>query len=311
MVTIGASWFLLPFVSIMNVMESLSVAVLIKLEPDFSEGNVSYNPDGTLNRAETKNTLGPHSAIAAHAAFFAKVMYGAKISIGTMGPPIADLALQQAQQISDAEELHLYSDRLFAGADTLGTAEVIKTGVEKMQGKMDIVFAGHRASDGETGQTGPQTAWKLGFTFLGNVISYSVDMETRTIRAKRLVSLQGVPDVIEEIDAPLPVFIAIDPTYKSSFDTVSQRLAFHKYQKEARQRAENYKDYFKIFNAEQLGVDETLVGLPGSPTIVYKVERVPKSTATRHAEIVDGSDPEQIRKVVAKMKEALSAMVIK
>ncbi len=311
MVGIGAGWFLLPFCVICNRMDNLNVAVLIKLEPDFSEGNVSYNPDGTLNRAETKNTLGPHSAIAAHAAFFARVMYGAKVSIGTMGPPIADLALQQAQEISDAEELHLYSDRLFAGADTLGTAEVIKTGIEKMQGKMDIVFAGHRASDGETGQTGPQTAWKLGFTFLGNVISYSVDMESRLIRAKRLVSLQGIPDVIEEIEAPLPVFISIDPTYKSSFDTVSQRLAFHKYQKEAKQRAENYKDYFKIFNAEQLGVDETLVGLPGSPTIVYKVERVPKSTATRRAEIVDGSDPEQITKVVAKMKEALSAMVIK
>ena len=47
----------------------LNIAVIIKLEPDFSEGNVSYNPDGTLNRADTKNTLGPHSAIAAHAAF--------------------------------------------------------------------------------------------------------------------------------------------------------------------------------------------------------------------------------------------------
>jgi len=295
----------------MIIMSTLNVAVIIKLEPDFSEGNVSYNPDGTLNRVETKNTLGPHSAIAAHAAFYAKVMYDAKVSIGTMGPPMADLALQQSQQISDAEELHLYSDRLFAGADTLGTAEVLKTGIEKMQGKMDIVFSGHRASDGETGQTGPQTGWKLGFTFLGNVISYNVDLETRMIRAKRLISLQGVPSVIEEVEAPLPVFISIDPTYKSSFDTVSQRLSFQKYQKEATERAENYKEYFKVFNADQLGVDKTLVGLPGSPTIVYKVEKVPKSTATRQAEIVDGSNHEQIKKVVARMKEALSAMVIK
>ena len=292
-------------------MGQLNIAVIIKLEPDFSEGNVSYNPDGTLNRAETKNTLGPHSAIAAHAAFFGRVMYDAKVSIGTMGPPIADLALQQAQQISDAEELHLYSDRLFAGADTLGTAEVLRVGIEKMQEKMDIVFSGHRASDGETGQTGPQTAWKLGFTFLGNVISYSVDLETRMVRAKRLINLQGSSSVIEEIEAPLPVFISIDPTYKSSYNTVSQRLAFQKYQKEAIQRANNFKDYFKVFNAKELGVDETLVGLPGSPTIVYKVERVPKSTATRSAEVIDGSDPEQIRKVVTKMKEALAAMVIK
>ena len=292
-------------------MDPLNIAVMIKLEPDFSEGNVSYNPDGTLNRAETKNTLGPHSAIAAKAAFYAKIKYGANISIGTMGPPIADSALLQAQEISDANELHLYSDRMFAGADTLGTAEVLKTGIEKMQGRMDIVFSGHRASDGETGQTGPQTAWKLGFTFLGNVISYDLNLENRTIRAKRLVSLQGVSDVIEEIEAPLPVFISIDPTYKSLFTTISERLAFEKYQKEARIRAKNPKEFLKIFNAEQLGVDPTLVGLPGSPTIVYKVERIPKGTVTREAEIIDGSDPEQIRKVVAKMKEALSAMVIK
>ncbi|MDH3657338.1 MAG: hypothetical protein OEM77_04290 [Nitrosopumilus sp.] len=292
-------------------MSDLNVAVLIKLEPDFSEGNVSYNPNGTLNRAETKNTLGPHSAIAAQAAFFARVMYDAKVSIGTMGPPMADLVLQQAQQISDAEELHLYSDRLFAGADTLGTAEVLKTGIKKMQSKMDIVFAGHRASDGETGQTGPQTAWKLGFTFLGNVLSYTVDMKTRMIRAKRLVSLQGVPNIIEEVEAPLPVFISIDPTYKSSFDKISQRLAFHKYQKEAIERAENFKDYFKMFDADQLEVAKSLVGLPGSPTIVYKVERVPKSTATRRSEVIDGSNPEQLQKVVGKIKEALEAMVIK
>ena len=52
--------------------------------------------------------------------------------------------------------------------------------------EMDIVFSGHRASDGETGQTGPQTAWKLGFTFLGNVIDFSVDINNRFILAKRL-----------------------------------------------------------------------------------------------------------------------------
>jgi electron transfer flavoprotein beta subunit len=54
-------------------MEPLNLAVIVKLEPDFSEGNVSYKPDGTLNRNETKSTLGPHSGIAAKAAFYAKV----------------------------------------------------------------------------------------------------------------------------------------------------------------------------------------------------------------------------------------------
>ncbi|MCH7968825.1 MAG: electron transfer flavoprotein subunit beta [Thaumarchaeota archaeon] len=292
-------------------MNQLNVAVIIKLEPDFSEGNVSYNPDGTLNRADTKNTLGPHSAIAANAAFYAKVKYDAKVSVATMGPPIAETALQMAQKLSDAEELHLYSDRIFAGADTLATAETLKTGIQKMQGKMDIVFSGHRASDGETGQTGPQTAWKLGYPFFGNVLNYEVNVQNKTIRIKRLVSLQGFNDVIEEVEAPLPVFLSVDPSYKSLFNTVSQRISYEKYQKQAKIRSENYKQYLMVFNLQQLGVDPTLVGLPGSPTIVFRVERIPKGKANRQAEVLDSSNPEHIRKAIAKINEALSAMVIK
>ena len=291
---------------------NLNVAVIVKLEPDFSEGNVSYNADGTLNRAETKSILGPHSAIASNAAFYAKVKYGARIAVGTMGPPIAESALQQAQLLCDADELHLYSDRIFAGADTLATAEVLKAGIHKVEGgKVDIVFSGHRASDGETGQTGPQTAWKLVYTFLGNVIDYDVDLQSRLVRAKRLVSLQGFYDVIEEVEAPLPVFISVDPSYKALFNTVSQRLAVQKYQKEAKIRAENYKQYLKVLNTQQLGIDPKLVGLPGSPTIVYKVERIPKAKASRKVEVVDGTDHEQLAKVTAKIYEVLGGMVIK
>lgn len=292
--------------------KDLNVAVIIKLEPDFSEGNVSYNADGTLNRAETKSILGPHSAIASSAAFYAKVKYGARVAVGTMGPPIAESALQQAQLLCDADELHLYSDRIFAGADTLATAEVLRAGISKVEGgKVDIVFSGHRASDGETGQTGPQTAWKLGYTFLGNVVDYDVDLQSRLVRAKRLISLQGFYDIIEEVEAPLPVFISIDPSYKAFFNTVSQRLAFEKYQKEARFRAANYKQFLKVLNTQQLGIDPRLVGLPGSPTIVYKVERIPKAKASRKAEVIDGANRDQIARVVSNMYEALGGMVIK
>jgi len=292
---------------------SLRTAVIIKLEPDFSEGNVSYNADGTLNRAETKSILGPHSAVACRAAFYAKVRFGARVSVGTMGPPNADVALAQAQSICDADELHLYSDRAFAGADTWATAETLRAGIAKMYGgdRMDIVFSGHRASDGETGQTGPQTALKLGYTFLGNVIDYDIDMDRRVVRAKRMITLQGFYDVIEEVEAPLPVFIAVDPTYKPTFNTVSQRLALDRYQKEAQERSANYKQNIKTFNAQQLGVDMKLVGLPGSPTIVYRVEKIPKAKASRKAEVIDGSDREQLRRAAAKMHEVLGGVVIK
>ena len=292
-------------------MGSLNVAVVVKFEPDLTEGNISYNADGTLNRNQTKNTLGPHSKIAAQAAFYAKVKYGARVSIGTMSGHAATNALKLAMETGDAEVLQLYSDPKFAGADTIGTAEVLKKGIEKMDGKMDIVFSGHRATDGETGQVGPQIAWKLGYTFLGNVISYDVDLEKRTIIVKRLLNLRGVPEIIQEVEAPLPVFIAIDPSYKYYFETVSLRLTAEKCKREALERAENYKDHLQAFNCKELGAEETLVGLVGSPTIVYDVQRVPKGKATRNAKVLDGSNQEHIEQTIRAIGEALSAMVIK
>jgi len=281
----------------------LNVGVIIKLEPDFSEGNVSYNSDGTLNRAETKNILGPHSAVACNAAFYCKVKYGAQISIGTMGPPIAETALRQAQVLTNAEELNLYSDRLFAGADTLATAEVLKNGVGKMFGGgiIDIVFSGHRASDGETGQTGPQTAWKLGYTFLGNVIEFNIDSDRKVVIAKRLISLQGMDTIIEEVESPLPVFITIDPSYRSIYNTVSQRLLLNKFRKEGRKRSEDYRQFLKVYTSKNLDLDPKRVGLQGSPTIVYRVEKIPRARTNRKTEIIDPSNPNNIMPLVTKI----------
>ena len=114
------------------------------------------------------------------------------------------------------------------------TAEVIKAGIKKMANghDIDIVFAGHRASDGETGQTGPQTAWKLGYPFLGNVISYDVDIERGYIREQRLIKIYGHYDIVEEVEAPLPVFMTLDPSYNPLFNTVSKRLKLAWHQKE-------------------------------------------------------------------------------
>ncbi|MGH9922357.1 MAG: electron transfer flavoprotein subunit beta/FixA family protein [Nitrososphaerales archaeon] len=285
---------------------SINVAIMIKLEPDLSEGNVSYNPDGTLNRSQTRSILGAHSAIATRAAFYSKVLYDSNIKVCTMGPPTADIALKQSMEICNADELHLYSDRSFAGADTLGTAEAIKTGIEKM-GSIDLVISGHRAVDGETGQTGPQTAWKLGFNFLGNVIDYNIDTETRTLHAKRLIEMQELYNVLEEIECPLPALISIDPSYKERYTTVSQRLKYVRLQKEAAVRVQNYKQSLKIWSAKDLGVDPKYVGLPGSPTIVYKVERIPKAKASRKAKVIDSGNTNELNELGKKLLEMVNS----
>ncbi len=263
----------------------LKTAVLVKLEPDLSEGSVTYNPDGTLNRSLTKSILGPHSAIACKAARYAKVCYDASVKVCTMGPPNAEIALKEAMSICNADELHLYTDRIFAGADTLATAEVLKHGILKMNG-IDMVFSGHRAVDGETGQTGPQTAWKLGFNFIGNVIDYRVDMQRRVVYAKRKVYLPSLYTVIEDVEVTLPVLMALDPGYRDVYTKVTERLRLARLEKEAAIKSNDYKSYLKVWNSSQLGVDAKYVGLAGSPTIVYKVERIPKARASRRARVI-------------------------
>ncbi len=275
----------------------INAAVMVKLEPDLSEGNVSYNPDGTLNRSQTKNILGPHSAIACKAAMYAKVCYDAWVSVCSMGPPTAEIALRDAMGLCCADELHLYSDRIFAGADTLATAETIKHGIRKMGRSIDIVFSGHRAVDGETGQTGPQTAWKLGFNFIGNVIDYSIDLESRMVKARRKIDLPGLYTVIEDVESPLPALIALDPSYRDNYRRVSERLRYARLMKEASRRAKDYKSYLRVWSAKDLGVDVRYVGLAGSPTIVYKVEKIPKAKASRRAKVVDPSNVEALREV--------------
>jgi electron transfer flavoprotein beta subunit len=279
---------------------------MVKLEPDLSEGNVSYNADGTLNRSQTRSILGAHSAIASRAAFYSKVLYDANIKVCTMGPPVADVALKQSMEICDADELHLYSDRAFAGADTLATAEAIKTGIERM-GSIDLVLSGHRAVDGETGQTGPQVAWKLGFNFLGNVIGYSIDVQNKMLHATRLIEIQGLYNVLEEVECPLPALIAIDPSYRERYSTVSQRLKYVRLQKEAVKKVENYKQFLKVWNAKDLGVHMKNVGLPGSPTIVYKVEKVPRAKASRQTKVIDISKDSELNDLSRKLVEMLNS----
>jgi electron transfer flavoprotein beta subunit len=107
--------------------------------------------------------------------------------------------------------------------------------------------------------------------------------------------------IIEEIESPLPVFITIDPSYRSIFNTVSQRLAANNYRKEARNRTEDNGQYLKIFDGKKLELDPKLVGLPGSPTIVYRVEKIPRAKTNRKAEIVDPSNASNLTPIIEKI----------
>lgn len=66
------------------------------------------------------------------------------------------------------DAFYLASDPAFAGADTHGTAQILRRCVDLLGG-FDLILCGERTVDGETGQVAPSLAAMLDWRFAGYV----------------------------------------------------------------------------------------------------------------------------------------------
>lgn len=278
----------------------MKTVVLVKGVPDFREGKVSFKEDNTLNRGATPTVLNPNDHHALAAALELKVKHGGSVHLMSMGPPNYKSIIQEAMT-HYGDDGRLLSDRQMGGADTLATARTLQAGIEKV-GDVDLVIAGFKSADGETGQTGPQTAWFLKWPMLTHVTKLTVDPEGRKVVAER-----SVYNEIEEVEAPLPCFVVTDPGFETSYRKATERLRFKKMKEETAERAERLDEVFEMWNVEALGIDPDLVGLKGSPTIVSKVDPIPAAPKEREAEVFDGSKDEDLQEVAKRIVKAQEA----
>ena len=273
----------------------MNTVVLTKGVPDFREGQVSFDEDGHLERGKTPTVMNPNDRHALEAALQTRVRNGGSVSVMSMGPPGYKEVLQEAMAEVYADDLYLISDREFAAADTWATAITLATALEHV-GEVDLVCAGFKTADGETGHTGPQTCWCLDWPILTHVIAMEVDAEERTLRAKRLV--EGDIAEVETVETELPAVVIADPEFEPSYRTATERLEHKQLRRETRRRAEAYEDHLTMWDHEELNLDPDYVGLDGSPTIVESVDPIPKAPSDREATMVDPDDPEALRGVV-------------
>ena len=269
--------------------------VLTKGVPDFREGAVSFDEDGHLERGKTPTVMNPNDKHALRAALQTKVRHGGDVSLMSMGPPGYGEVLKEGMASVYADDLYLLSDREMAAADTWATAITLATGIEH-RGVPDLVFAGFKTADGETGHTGPQTAWALDMPLLTHVVALDVDEDAGFVRAKRLV--EGDVEEIETVEAPMPAFIVTDPDFAPSYRTAGERLTLKRLRGETEARAEDYEDHMTVWDHEDLNLDPDFIGLDGSPTIVGGVDPIPKAPSEREATDVDPADPEGMEQVV-------------
>jgi electron transfer flavoprotein beta subunit len=270
---------------------------LTKGVPDFREGQVSFDEDGHLERGDTPTVMNPNDEPALAAALQTKIRNGGTASVMSMGPPGYGDVLREAMESVYADDLYLLSDREMAAADTWATAITVATGLQQVE--PDLVFAGFKTADGETGHTGPQTAWCLDWPLVTHVVALDVDADEGVLRAKRLV--EGDVDEIETVEAPLPAFVVADPEFEPSYRKAQHRLQHKDLREETKARAEHHEDHMTVWDHEDLNLDPDFIGLDGSPTIVDGVDPIPRAPAEREATMVDPNDPDQLGEVVEEM----------
>ncbi|SDQ58437.1 electron transfer flavoprotein subunit beta/FixA family protein [Natronobacterium texcoconense] len=276
--------------------------VLTKGVPDFSEGAVSFDEDGHLERGKTPTVMNPNDAFAVEAALQTRVRHGGHVSGMSMGPPGYADVLQEAMESVYTDDSYLLSDRELAASDTWATSITLSAGLEKYQeevGEIDLVFAGFKSADGETGQTGPQTAWAMDWPIVTHVIALDIDPDERVLRAKRLV--EGDVDEIETVEAPLPCFVVTDPEFEPTYRKASHRLTHKQLRAETQERAAEHEEHLTTWSQVDLNLDPDYIGLDGSPTIVSSVDPIPKAPSERDATMID-PDEDDMSDVLEEMQ---------
>lgn len=290
--------------------------VLTKGVPDFREGKVSFDEDGHLERGNTPTVMNPNDRHALRAALQTKVRHEGTVSLLAMGPPGYAAVLQEGMRDVYADDLYLLSDREMGAADTWATSITLATGIAHLQEPPDLVFAGFKTADGETGHTGPQTSWCLtrndtvaDYSLLTHVVALDVDADAGTVRAKRLV--EGDVAEVETVESDLPAFVVTDPEFEPSYRRAEYRLRHGDLREDSRRRAAEFGEYvegedveatdwegFHMWDHTELNLDPDFIGLSGSPTIVAGVDPIPRAPSEREVTMVTPDDDAGMETVV-------------
>ncbi len=227
----------------------LKIAVFLKQVPDTDEVRMDEKT-GTLIREGVGTVINPLDQNALELALSLRAAKGGSVTVVSMGPTQAELALREALALG-ADEAVLLCDRAFAGSDTWATARTLAAAVRKT-GPYDLLLAGAKATDGETGQVGPETAAMMGLPFVSNVCAVE-------IRAEGLVASRSVEDGTERTRAPLPCLLTVvHEINEPSMPTLAGKM-----------RARRAPVH--VLSAADLGLNPEECGLAGSPTRVVRI----------------------------------------
>ena len=248
----------------------MRIIVCVKQVPNTNQ--IRINPEtGTLIRDGVPSILNHDDANALEQALAIKdANPGTEVIALTMGPPQAKEMLQECLAMG-ADDAILLSDRALGGSDTWATSNALAAGIKKI-GDYDLIFAGRQAIDGDTAQVGPQIAEKLGLPQVTYVKEFQLEEEAVIVK-------RALEDGYEKLKLTLPcVLTAIKELNVPRYMSVPGILKAAKTQ-------------VKVWSAQDIGVDQSVVGLKASPTNVFR-SFTPKPKGAGMA--VDGDTPREL-----------------
>lgn len=257
----------------------MKIVVCVKQVPDTNEVRIDQKT-GTLIRDGVPSIINPDDKNALEGALELKDLYGGHVTVISMGPPQAKVALEEALAMG-ADEAILITDRAFAGADTLVTSYALAAGIKDLE--YDVIFAGRQAIDGDTAQVGPEIAEHLGIPQITYVEAVSQE-NPGVLKVRR-----AWEDGYENIRVKTPVLLtAIETLNVPRYMSIRNIFAMAK-EKEV-----------KVWTVADMDVDVNKLGLKGSPT---KVKKSMTKEAKGQGEIFNVGPKEAASIALAKLKE--------
>lgn len=228
----------------------MNIIVTVKQVPKAHE--VKIDPKtGTLIREGVPSMINPEDKNAIEEALRIKELHDhVEVTALSMGPPQAEMALRETLSMG-VDRAILLSDKAFAGADTLATSYVLSVAIRKL-GKYDLILCGRQATDGDTGQVGPQLAETLELPQATYADEIRIEGDVVTVKS-------NFESEIRVIEMKMPALITVSGRInRPRFKTMNNVL-----------RA--YRDKgVVVWTKEELNPNPMRIGINGSPTWVRK-----------------------------------------
>ncbi len=259
----------------------MRIIVPIKQVPETKSVKMDENT-GTVIREGVEAIINPLDLYAIELAIQLREQHGGEVICVSMGLPKAITALREAISMGIDSGI-LVSDSAFAGSDTWSTSYILAKAIKHI-GDFSLVICGERATDGDTGQVGPGIAAFLNLPVV-TYVSRIEHISDGNCRVSRLIE-----DGYENLSLHLPSVLTV--VKEASIPRLPTLRG--------KQRAKKIE--IPVWGKNDLNIDESKVGLNGSPTRVVKIFR-PK--ITRQCEKVIAKDEESVDQAVDKLAKFL------